>query len=117
MSRKSSDLACVQCGSNRLRFPHSDEGAVTCEDCGDSSQSLHDLKAQVSREMFGVPEQNGTPAPAGGKRTELRDRHTSEVDASQAEVRESIAETDRLVVESDRMLRRHRRECDDEEGA
>ena len=118
MSTKLSNVACVKCGSNRLRFPHTDHGPVTCEECGDASQSLLDLKAQVSRQMFGAPGASGSREPsAPNRRAELRDRQTAEVDASQAEVRESIAETDRLVVESDRMLRRHRRECDDEDEA
>ena len=116
MSRKPYDVACPECGSNRLRFPPSDDGPVRCEECGDASQSLRDVKARVSSEMFELPEQDRSPeARAGGRRTKMRDRHMSEVDASQAEVRESIAETDRLVVESDRMLRRHRRECDEDD--
>jgi hypothetical protein len=51
----------------------------------------------------------------GGSRGERRDRHAAEVEASQDALRESIAATEELVEESDRMLRRHRRECDDEE--
>lgn len=116
MSSKPSDLVCAECGSNRLRFPQTDEGDVTCEDCGDSSQSLSEVKARIAHEMFGNREGGRDRAAAIPAKQALRERHTSEVDASQTEVRESIAETDRLVVESDRMLRRHRKECDEAES-
>ena len=49
------------------------------------------------------------------KRSERRDQQAREVEASQKRLRESIAETDRLVVESDKMLRRHRRECEEDD--
>lgn len=54
------------------------------------------------------------PKVAAG-RAERRDRHASEVAASQDALRGSIAVTEKLVDESDTMLRRHRKECDDEE--
>ena len=50
------------------------------------------------------------------KRAERRKQHSAEVEASQAELRKSIAETDRLVEESDKMLRRHRKECEDDDA-
>jgi hypothetical protein len=52
------------------------------------------------------------------KRAERRRQHAQEVEASVKVLRESIAETDRLVQQSDKMLRRHRKECeeDDAEG-
>ena len=49
-------------------------------------------------------------------RAERRAQHTAEVEASQAKLRSSIAETERLVDESDKMLRRHRKECDDDDA-
>ena len=49
------------------------------------------------------------------KRAERRERHTLEIEASQKALRESISETERLVGESDEMLRRHRKECDEDE--
>jgi hypothetical protein len=52
----------------------------------------------------------------GGSRAERRKRHATEVEASQDALRESIAVTEDLVDRSDRMLRRHRKECDDEES-
>jgi hypothetical protein len=50
------------------------------------------------------------------KRAERRAQQTREVEASQKALRESIAETDRLVDESDAMLRRHRQECEEDDG-
>ena len=49
------------------------------------------------------------------KRAERREQHSREVEASQEALRESIAETERLVGESEKMLRRHRKECDDDD--
>lgn len=49
-------------------------------------------------------------------RAEKRDRHAREVEASQAGLRESIKETERLVDQSDKMLRRHRKECDEDDA-
>ena len=59
---------------------------------------------------------SGPASPtAAADRAERRDRQASEVEASQVALRESIAATEKLVDESDTMLRRHRKECDDEE--
>ena len=49
-------------------------------------------------------------------RADRRAHQAAEVEASQAKLRNSIAETARLVDESDKMLRRHRKECDDDEA-
>lgn len=105
------DLSCAGCGSNRLRFPREDEELVVCEECGLAAVSLGELKARYAQE-FSPADDLEVP----GDRAARRERHTLEVAASQAELKESIAETDRLVDESDEMLRRHRRECDEEEG-
>ena len=43
------------------------------------------------------------------------DRQAREVERSQHELRESIAKTQRLLDESERMLKRHRRECEENE--
>lgn len=50
------------------------------------------------------------------RRADRRVKQAAEVEASQAELRKSIAETERLVGESDKMLRRHRRECDEDDA-
>ena len=55
--------------------------------------------------------------PTPEERSRRRERQTAEVEASQAKLRASIAETERLVGESDEMLRRHRKECDAEDGS
>jgi hypothetical protein len=115
MSNKRSavlDLSCAACGSNRLTFPSTDDGNVTCDDCGHTSETLGELKAR-----FAEGSHEGSADPETGEgRAALRDRHAREVDISQADLKDSIAETDRLVDESDEMLRRHRRECDDQEA-
>ncbi len=49
------------------------------------------------------------------KRAERREQQSREVEASQKALRESITETERLVGESEKMLRRHRKECHDDE--
>ena len=49
-------------------------------------------------------------------RATRRAEHTREVEESQLALRVSIAETERLVTESDKMLRRHRRELDDDDA-
>lgn len=49
------------------------------------------------------------------QRTERRERHAGEVETSQAELRKSIKETERLVGESEKMLRRHRKERDEDD--
>jgi hypothetical protein len=110
MSGNVMELSCAKCGSNRLRFPPADEDPVTCEDCGAPGQSLRDVKESIAGR---IPGEESRALPE--KRSERRERHTSEVEASQTDLRNSVAETDRLVDESDRMLRRHRKECDDEE--
>jgi hypothetical protein len=105
------DLSCTGCGSNRLRFPREDEELVVCEECGLAAVSLGELKARYVEELSSEDKLEGPD-----DRAARRERHTLEVAASQAELKESIAETDRLVDESDEMLRRHRRECDEEEA-
>lgn len=73
-------------------------------------------------ELYCPPDSAAARSPAsiagskgGGSRSERRERHAAEVEASQGALRESIAATEELVDQSDRMLRRHRKECDDEE--
>ena len=61
------------------------------------------------------PPARSAASKGGGSRGERRERHAAEVEASQGALRESIAATEKLVDKSDRMLRRHRKECDDEE--
>ncbi len=51
------------------------------------------------------------------KRAERRDQQATEVEASQVQLRASIAESKRLVGESDKMLRRHRKECEQDDAA
>jgi len=48
-------------------------------------------------------------------RADRQEQQSREVEANQKALRESIAETERLVDESDKMLRRHRREREDDE--
>ena len=55
--------------------------------------------------------------PDKQKRAERRVLHSREVEESQEALRASIAETERLVDESDKMLRRHRKECEDDDAA
>ena len=49
------------------------------------------------------------------KRAERREQQSREVEASQKALRASITETERLVGESEAMLRRHRKESDDDD--
>ena len=49
------------------------------------------------------------------KRAERRADQAREVEESQAKLRASIAETERLMDASDAMLRRHRRELDEDD--
>ena len=49
------------------------------------------------------------------KRARRRDQQAHEVEESQAKLRASIAETQRLMDESDQMLKRHRRELDEDD--
>ena len=46
-----------------------------------------------------------------------RSLQATEVEASQALLRANIEEAERLVDESDKMLRRHRRELDEDDAA
>jgi len=55
--------------------------------------------------------------PSREDRSKRRDRQEAEVEASQANLRRNIAEAERLVGESDEMLRRHRKENDDDADA
>jgi hypothetical protein len=55
--------------------------------------------------------------PDRKKRAERREQQAREVEESQAALRASIAETQRLMDASDEMLRRHRRECEEDEGS
>jgi hypothetical protein len=112
MASNSVDLSCAACGSNRLQFPLADEEPVVCEDCGAGGRSLHDVKLLLANSMS-----RARNRVKPDKRAERRERHTSEVEKSQADLRENVAEADRLVAASDKMLRRHRKECDEEDGA
>lgn len=49
------------------------------------------------------------------QRADLEARHALEIEAGQKALRQSIAETERLVGKSEEILRRHRREREDEE--
>lgn len=51
--------------------------------------------------------------PTKKERAALRQRQTEEFEANQQDLRDSIAESERLVGEADSMIRRHRKECDD----
>lgn len=55
--------------------------------------------------------------PTAKDRSERRERHAAEVEASQAALRESIQETERLVGKSEEMLRRHRQEHEEGDAA
>ena len=52
--------------------------------------------------------------PDKAKRMERIAQQAIEVEKSQADLRRSISETERLVGESEKMLRRHRRELEDD---
>jgi hypothetical protein len=51
------------------------------------------------------------------KGADRRERQANEIEANQAELRASIAESERLVGEADTILRRHRKECEEDEAA
>lgn len=51
------------------------------------------------------------------QRAARREQQAREIEASQAALRKSIAETERCVDESDAMLKRHRREREDDDAA
>ena len=111
------DLSCEHCGSNRLRFPATGDAPVTCEDCGRAGPALSELQDRFASGLSAGRRPRRRASAHSEGRTELRERHEAEVDASQAGLRESIAETDRLVDESDEMLRRHRTECDQQDSS
>jgi hypothetical protein len=50
------------------------------------------------------------------KRIERRAQQAREVEENQAALRRSISETERLVDESEKMLRRHRREQEEDDA-
>lgn len=104
-------LFCPKCGSNRLGFPQTDEEQVTCGECGSPVQTLGSLKAIIGGDAASPPRQTKS---ALDKSVERRERHKSEIEASQEALRASVAETDRLLSESDKMLRRHRKEIEDD---
>jgi hypothetical protein len=53
--------------------------------------------------------------PDPTSRKTRQDRHAREIEKSQSELRDSISKTQQLLDESDDMLKRHRRECDEED--
>lgn len=55
--------------------------------------------------------------PDAKRRAARREQQAREVEDSQAALRKSIAETQRLVDESDLMLKRHRRERENDDSA
>jgi hypothetical protein len=57
---------------------------------------------------------SGLAVPTPEDRKERRDRRAREVEQSQKQLRDSIAETQKYLDASDEMLKRHRRECDEE---
>lgn len=103
-------LSCPKCGGNRLLFPPNDEEQVICEECGAQVQSLGSIKAFVGRASRQAPK----PGAAADRAANRRSRHASEIEASQAALRANVAETNRLIGESDKMLRRHRKEIEDD---
>lgn len=54
--------------------------------------------------------------PDQKKRAERRKQQAAEIEASQDGLRKSIAETQRLVGESEQMLRRHHKECEEDDA-
>ena len=55
--------------------------------------------------------------PDKARRAQRRVQQALEIEASQEALRASIAETERLVEESDTMLKRHRKEREDDDAA
>ena len=55
--------------------------------------------------------------PDKARRAQRRVQQALEIEASQEALRASIAETERLVEESDLMLKRHRKEREDDDAA
>lgn len=75
-----------------------------------------------SRPSFAVEasEPLGNPAVNGAKsdrRSSRAAQQSREIEENQEALRRSIAETERLVSQSEDMLRRHRRERDEDEAA
>lgn len=64
-----------------------------------------------SAETFGIMMQDRQ------KRADRRELQAREIEANQESLRQSIAETDRLVGESDKMLKRHRKESEQDDAA
>lgn len=93
-----------------MGFPQSDEEQVTCEECGSEVESLGSVKALVG----GISHQALKPISVADRTINRRARQASEIEASQAALRANVAETDRLIRESDKMLRRHRKEIEDD---
>ena len=54
--------------------------------------------------------------PNSIKRAERRAQQAKEIEANQAELRVSIAESERLVGEAEDILRRHRKECEEDDA-
>ncbi|MEO6388091.1 MAG: hypothetical protein ABIT16_05460 [Croceibacterium sp.] len=95
-------MSCIECGSNRLKFPKASDDPVQCDDCGESLDSPNELERRIVR--------GKSP---GENRNARQARHATEVANSHEKLRASVAETDRLIVESNNMIQRHRRESDD----
>lgn len=83
---------------------------MICEECGTHVQSLGSIKALIVRASRQAPKSGAAADRAANRRS----RHASEIEASQAALRANVAETDRLIGESDKMLRRHRKEIEDD---
>jgi hypothetical protein len=62
----------------------------------------------------GISHQALKPISVADRTINRRARQASEIEASQAALRANVAETDRLIKESDKMLRRHRKEIEDD---
>jgi hypothetical protein len=52
--------------------------------------------------------------PRQETRKQRRERHSREIEESQQKLRANIAETERLLSASDEILKRHRREIDED---
>jgi len=50
------------------------------------------------------------------KRAQRREQQSAEIEANQETLRSSIAESERLVGEADEILRRHRKEREDDDA-
>lgn len=69
---------------------------------GHVTENSAEVSAALSRYVAGVAE-----------RSEMRNRHSEELEASQARLRKSIKKTERLVSEADELLRQHRQEWEE----